>query len=467
MAGALPVASAIILLPFYIAYLPTATYGTLSICLAFSLLVQVVTIFSFDTSLHVHYQEFRKDTQTLHRLVSSVFLFLLGFGAIILVASALAGAPIFELIFAQQSFSFYPYGFVSVGIGVFQAIFKVKGYLLQTQERPQIFLWSNVVSFAIICVTTIIGLWLFPDSLIGPLGGRLVAAVLSALWALWHTFRETGIHFKSPWRYTSFSYNAYMFAYSLQHWASGYLDRFIIMFFLPLSTVGIYDFAMKCLVPIDLVINGLRASFTPSVIRHINDQQIKSATPEINRYFYGLIAITLLMVCFSIFGIPVLVEVFVQKSGYAEALPFIPYLALIFIFRALRPYFVVPFTVLKEMRPVMWINVGTTILRVGSMVVLIEYLDLAGIIIAAYLVMVVEIALLWRYLANYYVIRFNTFKLIGLPAAVFIMVIVGEYFVDDSFDLMLHASYGMVSVALLFLAYRKELDLLTPRKLFK
>src|SRR5690606_40396314 len=115
-------------------------------------------------------------------------------------------------------------------------------------------------------------------------------------------------------------------------------------------------------------------------------------------------------------------------------------------------------TVLKEMRPVMWINVGTTILRVGSMVVLIEYLDLAGIIIAAYLVMVVEIALLWRYLANYYVIRFNTFKLIGLPAAVFIMVIVGEYFVDDSFDLMLHASYGMVSVALLFLAYRKELD---------
>jgi hypothetical protein len=60
---------------------------------------------------------------------------------------------------------------------------------------------------------------------------------------------------------------------------------------MPLSSVGIYDFAMKCLVPIELLLNGLNATINPKVIKLISGQTKKGSTLEINRYFYGLISV--------------------------------------------------------------------------------------------------------------------------------------------------------------------------------
>ena len=51
VAGMLPMASAVILLPFYLNYLPIEQYGQLALYLAFSMFVQIVATYSFDSSL--------------------------------------------------------------------------------------------------------------------------------------------------------------------------------------------------------------------------------------------------------------------------------------------------------------------------------------------------------------------------------------------------------------------------------
>lgn len=471
VAGALPMASAIILLPFYIHYLPTEVYGALAICLAFAVFVQIMTTYSFDNSLFIHYHEFRHDKAKLSSFVSSAFIFMLGLGLVIAAVLTLGGQLIFDKIIPNSTLSFFPYGLVSIGIGIFQAIFKVHGNLLQTREKSVTFLWSHVSSFGIIAVTTIVGLKLFPGTLIGPLGGRLLAAFLSANWALFRVFREFGFHFKSPWENTSRSFNAYSFIYQLQQWVINYVDRFIILVFMPvaaMASLGIYEFAIKCLAPIELVMNGLNASVFPQITKLINKQEgSKSSSPEINRYSYGQLSVMMMMICLAILFLPWAIDLFIKKTAYAQALRYAPFLAVIFIFRSMRLYFVVPYNVLKKMKTLTALNLVTSLVKIGLMIILIAKWQLFGIIISTILTYALEMILLWVYLKDDYTMKFNAFKLMIGPFFLFFVIVLIEPFFGATYPTLIHLGYGCICAALLWFSYRNELKLIIPSKFLK
>jgi O-antigen/teichoic acid export membrane protein len=455
-------ASAIILLPFYIKYLSTEVYGALAICLALSAFIQILTTYSFDSSLYIHYHEFKNDKPKLHSFVSASFLFMLALGGIVAVIFSVAGQLVFTLV-PDFTLSFYPYGLMSVGIGIFQAIFKVHGNLLQTRENPETFLWSNVGSFAIIAITTIAGLKIFPGTLIGPLGGRLLAAILSAGWALGRVFREFGIHMQSPWKNTSGKFNAFTFIYQVQQWVINYVDRLVILFFMPvaaMATVGIYEFAVKCLAPIELLLNGLNGAVFPQVVKRISSQGEKSASPEINRYFYGQISVMMLAICGSVLVLPWLVDWFVQKSSYKEAVQYIPYIAVIFVLRSMRLYFVVPYNVLKKMERLTVLNFFISTFKIGLMILLILQWQIYGVVVSSAVTYSVEIALLWYYLKDDYKMKFNLFKLMVGPLLLFFMIILIEPQISIAYATVAHVGYSLVCAILLWFLYRNEMKLI-------
>jgi O-antigen/teichoic acid export membrane protein len=475
VAGALPMASAIILLPFYIYYLPTESYGALTLSLSIATLVQIITAYSFDSSLYIHYHELLSNKEKLNPFISSAFIFMLGSGLIIGVSLSIIGQWVFTLVLPGNSISFYPYGFVAVGVGIFQAIFKVHGNLLQTREKPEVFLWSNVFSFGVIAITTIVGLKMFPGTLMGPLGGRLLAAFGGATWVLVRIFREFGFHFTSPWKFTSKSFNAFTFVYQLQQWVINSIDMFIILFFMPtaaLATVGVYSFAIKCLAPIELLLNGLNASMFPQIIKLINKQnQVKSSTVEINRYFYGQISVMMLMIVGSILVLPWIMNGFVswfaQKSNYLAALEFVPYIAVLFIFRSMRLFFVVPYNVLKKMKQLTFLSFFISVVKIGLMAIFIMQWQVMGVIASAALAYTIELVLLWYFLKQDYQMKFNGFKLIVAPMFLLLVIVVTEPILGSKFPTIVHLGYAALCALLLWFSYRNELKLVNPFKMFK
>lgn len=457
-------ASAVILLPFYILYLPTEVYGALSICLAFAVFVQIVVTYSFDTSLYIHYHELKDKPEALASFVSSAFIFMLGLAIVMGLVFSVTGQFIFSRILADSKISFYPYGFFSVGVGIFQAIFKVHGNLLQTREKPEVFLWANIVYFLLIAGVTIVGLKMYPNSLAGPLGGRLLAGFIASIWVYGRAFREFGFHFRSPWEYTSFSFNAYAFLYQLQQWAIHYVDRFIILFFLPLSQVGVYDFAIKCLVVIELLLLGLNGAITPRIIQLISKQTEKGSTPEVNRYYYGQLSVIMIFICFFIAALPVGIDLFIPHSGYASAIQYIPYLAMLYVFRSMRLYFAVPYNILKKMDRITWISFTVTAIKVGMLVVLIPRWELYGVIVSAFIASMLEISMLWFFLKNDFQFRYNRFKLIGAPLLLVTVIILSEPFIGARYPVHVHVGYNVLCLGLLWFAYRNELRMLTTLK---
>ena len=455
-------ASALILLPFYVGYLTTSDFGALSIYFAFSYFIQLLTTYSFDTSLYIHFHEYKDDRAKLSAFASSSFIFMLIIGVVVGAAFTVFGDIIFRNIFTDQSISFRPYGLMAAVSGIFQALFKVHGNLLQSREKPELYLWSNIASFALIAAVTIAGLKIFPNSLVGPVGGRLVAAVFSGLWALARIFREFGVHFDFPLLRSSFSFNFYTFLYQFLQWVINYFDRIFMAFFLTLADIGTYDFALKCLLIIEFILNGLHNSFYPKVVSAIIAQDTKGSAPEINRYYNGFIALIMLLICGSILILPLAIEMFVNKPDYTQSVEFIPYLSLIYVFRAVRLFFATPYGILKYTRPLSGIYLVVSVLKIFLMWITIKEYGLFGVIFASIIAAVVEIILLHSGIRSRFNFQYNHFKILVVPAVVFSCILALEPMFGDTVPNLIHLVYVVGCLLLLGWVYRQEIKLINP-----
>lgn len=466
LAGSLPMASAVILLPFYMHYLPTEVYGRLAIYLAFSMLLQILITYSLDTSVYIYFHEFKKEPGKLASFVSSAFVFMLVAGVVVGMITFFAGSFVFDRIFHDQGISFYPYGLMSLVTAMFQSIFKVYSSLLQSREKPVVYFWSNVSSFSLIALFTILGLWFFPATLAGPIGGRMIAVIFSAIWALSGIFREFGFHFNYPLLRSSFEYNRSAFIYQLQLWTMNSLDRMILVFFVTMSDIGVYDFAMKCMLVIDFIIGGLYNSFYPRVLGEIMGQEKKQTTIEINRYYHGLTAVVMLLVCLSLPVFMILSDTGLIRSGYEESVRYIPLIGIIYLIRSMRYYFAMPYGALKYSKPLPWMYLALSVCKVGLLVALGKSLGVYAVIISAMVSGILEVILLKIFVSGKFTFKMNMVKLIGAPI-VLASVFMAITFTAIGSTYMVQGAILGFCIVLLWWLYRNELKQIKFSKYFK
>lgn len=460
-------ASALILLPFYVEHLSTSDFGALSIYFAFSYFVQLLTTYSFDTSLYVHYHEFKKEPLRLASFTSSSFLFMLLIGSGVGLILFFLGDLVFRNVFTEQAIAFRPYGMMAVVTGIFQALFRVHGNFLQTRQKPEIYFWSYLSSFAVIAAATLIGLELFPGTLMGPVGGRMLAAVLSGVWALGRIIREFGLHFNYQQLRTSFRFNFFTFLYQFLQWLINHFDKFFMAFFLPLSLVGIYDFAFKCLLVIEFVVNGLHGAFYPKVVSTIMSQERKESVPEVNRYYHGLVSVVIFLVFGCILVYPWLFEWLIKRTDYLEAIQYLPYFAVLYIFRSIRLFYLAPYGILKYTEPLSAIYVGVSAVKIAIMWLTIERFGLYGVLAASLVAAAIEVLLLRGQIADKFTFRYNTGKLLVVPLGLAVLVLIVEPLWGEVFRDIVHVGYLLAAVLVLAWAYRRELKYIAPGKLFQ
>lgn len=464
VAGMLPMASAILLLPFYLNYLPLEQYGQLAFYLAFSMLVQVVVTYSFDSSLYIYYHDYKNDKTKLSVLISSAYGFIAMVAVAVVLVLTLTGSFVFEIVAGEKGISFFPYGFLSVLTAIFQSFFKVHSSLLQTQEKPVMFFWANLISFSLIALFTVGGLILFPEELVGPVGGRALAAFFAGSWALVRVFTAFGFHYDFNFLKTTFRINNSSFIYQLQQWVINYFDRLIIMVYLTMEDVGAYDFVWKCLLVIDLIIAGLYNSFYPKVIATLAEQNEKQSTPSINRYYHGLTAAIMILVSGAVLMFPLLKHFGLMKPEYETSLIYIPYMGLIYLIRGMRFYFALPYGALKYTKPLPIIYLVISVVKVGLMLLFVKQYGIMAVIGASLISTLLEVVLLHFRIKDKFTFRFNAFKIIAAPLLLGAIILVLESTLAMNKD-FLHVLYLIFSIAILLWLYRNEIRLLFEKRM--
>lgn len=454
-------ASSIILLPFYISFLSTSELGVLWIYLAFSTFIQILVTFSFDSSIFVHFHEYKTDIAKLKQFISSTFNVMLLIGLGVLMLFLLFGEALFSSVYSNGEISFFPYGLICLVTAVFQSFFKVNNSFLMTSQSPKSYLVANLLLFSLIAIFTIGGLYIF-DSVAGPLVGRLIATMVIGGWAYFRVVSTGGWVLNFALLRQSFEFNFFAFFYQLQQWLMNSFDKILLSIYLPMDQVGVYGFLTSCLIVIEFLLNGFYSSFSGKVVGLLVNQSEKITSIEINRYFYGMTALAMLLVSGFIFVFPFLIRFL--PSDYLQILPFIAVAALIYIFRGTRLYFGIPFSFLKYTRPLPFIYAIISILKIGVIILFVDRFGLNAVILGGLLSYWLEIYLLYLWGRQKITFRFNVYKLIFAPAALALLVLLTEPFFSRSHAIVVHGVYFFVCGVLLVLAFHKELNTL---KIFK
>lgn len=470
IAGSLPLASAIILLPLYIKYLSPAVYAAMALYTGFSLLVQVLITYSFDSSIYTYYHDFKNDKTKLAAYVSSSFTFIIIISLLVCVILAITGEWVFAQVFTELKILFFPYGLVSVVTGAFQGVFRVNSSLLQTQEKATTFLWFNLLSFSLICIFSFIGLYCFPNDLIGPIGGRFAAVAFSGIWVLVLTYREFGFHFDFTLLKSTLGFNHPSFIYQVIQWFNGYYDRVLMTRYMPLAQVGMYDFAAKCLLAIEFALAGFYNSFFPKVLGMVALQTEKKTTIEINRYYNGLTAVTILLVGVCIFSFPPIIRfivIYMNRPEFLGAIQWIPFVAITYLLRTVRFYVAMPYAAIKYLKPLPLFYLIIFIVKTLSMLWLLPLYGVMGVIIAAWIGYTVEVVILFLGIKNKFLFKMNVFKTVAAPSLMALVIAVLEPMWGSQYPMTIHAIYIVLGVGLLAWAYRNELKVFQWNKIIK
>ena len=468
IAGSLPLASGIILLPFYFRYLSPSVYGATALYTGVSMLVQILVTYSFDTSIYSYFHEFKNDRSKLSTYVSSSFTFILLLSLLIGMILSISGDLIFEKVFTESKILFYPYGLISVATGIFQAIIKVNSSLLQTQEKASSFLWINLLSFFLIALFTVAGLYFYPDELIGPIGGRFAAVVITGLWVLIAIYRRFGFHFDFAFLKSTLGFNHPSFLYQVMQWFNNSYDKVLMSTLgLPLSQIGIYDLTVKVVTAIEFALSGFYNSFFPKVLGIVALQTEKKTTVEINRYYNGLTAVTILLVGLSIFFFPIIIEWFITKPGYSDAIPWIPFVAVTYLLRTIRFYVTMPYAAIRYQKPLPFFYLLIVATKIGAMLFLIPIYGIMGVLISTWIGYCVEIIVLYFGIRSKFLFKVNLFKTVAAPMLMALVIVTLEPWLGSARPLLLHGAYLVYGVGLLVYAYRNELKVFQLTKIIK
>jgi O-antigen/teichoic acid export membrane protein len=221
--------------------------------------------------------------------------------------------------------------------------------------------------------------------------------------------------------------------YSISAWVLMYLDRYIINHYLDTAKVGIYDFATKCVAPIELLVIGLCNAVMPKVFQAWKIQNINHTNTEINRYFNVMTLVTLISIAGAIVLLPVFVPLVVKKQVFYQSFEYIPYLAASYVFLPLLSIFYYTLLYLKRTDIMNYYFGFCAVLQIIINPIAIDTFGVYGAIGTVILMKFLMMATFYWGAKRYFNFYFNWVKLFHLPLLFLLLVILAGYFQIQQF----------------------------------
>jgi O-antigen/teichoic acid export membrane protein len=455
--GAMPMASGLVLLPFYTDLLTMPMYGVLMLYVGFSLIMQVLTTYALDYYLGVHYIDVKNDPAAARKMIGAVTGLLLTLGAVIIPLAAIIGRPVFDHTYnTEGNLNFYPWGLMSVATGFFNGFFKAATNLMVFRQEPGKYMWFSLANFFLTIAISLAGLYMYPGDLTGPMYGRLLSGVGIFAMSLWFLAGNYGISFQFKEIKGLHKFCFPFIIYLVLVWLVANVDKLIINSSMDAGKVGLFDFAVRCTLLVDLLQNGLMGAVNPVVFSMWKDSGKNETTTESNRYFSVFTAISVLGIAGFTFIVPLLIPLVVHDTGYYESFVFMGVLASGFAFRGLYYYFLSPILYLKKTK-LLTVAFGlSAAIQIPLTVWLANNYYINGVVLASVIVKALQALFLFLVARPHFKFSLNPFKMIVLPVIFIALCMVLWQFLGR-FDWRWYGGLAVTTFALIAAIYFREM----------
>lgn len=457
--GALPYTTGVILIPFFTAKLTPEQFGINAIYFTLMYFVQLISSAGLDTYIGVNYFQQKDDPRKLREFIGTVLIILITLGTAVFFIMLAGGSFLFSVIFrGDQAFSFFPFGMITVFTAIFNGFFKTYSNLLVNQQRPERFFWLNITNFLVILVASLGILYAYPYTLNGPIIGRLIPAAISCFASVVMITGEYGFNFSRKHLDGMLAFCAPMIVYGMMIWVVNYIDRYVIKYFMIDPTyVGIFDFAVKLTMGIGLLHTGLVNTIQPKVFNIWKNNNLSESTPEVNRYYNGFTALTLLVLPLVTIAIPLLVPFVIRNPVYYQSFAFIGILALGYATSPAFYLFLAPLFYFKKTKVLPRVFLYSALIQVVMSSLLVWKFGLMGAVFSSFLIKPVQAFFLYIESRKFFAYHLNLWKLIYMPLVVIVIGLLLYVFLPDKTGIIPGCIQFAVTAAMVYFTYRKEL----------
>lgn len=458
--GALPYASGFLLIPWFMELLTPAQFGINALYISLMYFIQIIAAWGFDVSVGVLFIEYNDNRQKMREFLGTVLIVLVFSCSVTALFFITGGIRLFDVIFGSGStFDLIPFGIFTVVSGVLNGIFKVYSNLLIYQQRPERFLWINLLNFLLTIGFSLGIVYSFPFTLYGPILGRMIPACFSAALSVILLSTEYGTSWNKEYAIKLIKYSSPLVIFALLSWIVNYIDRFLVLRVMGDTTlVGIYDFSVKLILGIDLIQIGLISSMNPKIFTIWKTEGKQESTPEVNRYYSSFTAINLLLIPLFVFLAPLLIPIIIHKEIYFEAFGYLAILGAGYATRTWYYMSLAPVLFYKKTQVLPRVFLYSAIFEIAGSTALIYFLGLPGAAIANFLVKPVQAFFMFLESRKVFRFKVNKLKILFLPILFILVVLCSEWLATDVTRNFIHAGQLLISITLVWLAYRKEIS---------
>lgn len=320
-----------LLVLLYAHYLRPSDYGIIYMAEIVASFLMIFGNLSIDSALQRLYFQHDHDQEVLRSYLGTSIRFGFFWMATFVVGTLVVGRSL-PYLPVTGGVPFYPYIAMAVtaAAGIQGIQYRLAVY--QAERRPNSYAILSIAVFLLTSACCITGVVTLRRGALGMLEGKLIAAMLGLLIALW-TMRNL-LTAKFEWRFVreSLSFSLPLLPHLMM--ASGLIvaDRFILEHYRSLSEVGIYSIAYTMGMVMYLVTQTLTQAWLPMFFELAGGQEQNREV--LGRICSGLVLFLIVIACLGILLSPAFVNLMLDHR-YRAAAPIVPLVIMGYLFHAI------------------------------------------------------------------------------------------------------------------------------------
>lgn len=408
--GMLPLLSGFVLLPYY-TQMPAADFGLFALYTGVYVLGQTVINFGVDTLVGVSYVEHHDQPAQLRAVMSALIGFITQTGLLAIGLSALG-----TLWFSEANLlPWNELAVASVASSLCYALFKTYSNVLINQQRPLPYLGLAALNFVLVLAGTLVAFEVDGYQLRAPIWGRTLGLGVSALVVLGLWLRTYGIRWD---RSRSVNWVAVLYpmvAYNLLGWGLRFADRFVLQGSLGPETVGLFDFAFKLAMVLELIQTGLFNAVLPRIYRVFKERGFLDAREVLNRNLHSFTAVVVLVIPVLYVGLVGVLPLWMPRPEFEVAYLWVGPLLWTLSLRGMFNVYLAPLFYYKETKLFPQFYGLSMAVYLPVLAVLVAWKGAEGAVWASGAVSLLQVASVHWISRRRYPMNYSLAKMLGLP----------------------------------------------------
>jgi O-antigen/teichoic acid export membrane protein len=396
----------LVLLPLYTSVLPVAEFGKLAMLETTAQILVAIFGLSLNSAYFRWYwdEDYSKKQKSIF---FTIFAFL-GLMVILMIIGLTGAASKLSLLLlnTEQNANL-------IRLMVITTAFDILGVipltLMRLQEKPVLFISSNLIKFTVNLLLTILFIVGLHYRLEGIYEAQIIGNVIFFIFLSKYIWKHMEFRFEMKILKEMLSFSFPLMLASIAGFFITMTDRYTLKFINGLEQLGSYQFGFKISNSIKvIVVNSLNYAVQPLIYKLMNEPNNKRFYSKV--LTYSGFAIMFLVVIISAFGKEI-VMLLAQKKEYWNAYMIIPFLSFGLFFGSLRDTLFTGLSFAKKSKVSAAITISSAVINVLLNIVLIFYFHSIGAAIATLLAQFIYFSLVWKYSQKYYFIPFETYKI--------------------------------------------------------